>query len=75
MDLGAGGRVPTYVALTTTLLAAPALAAPIAGGWLIELVDFRPVFAAGVVLALLGWLLLRLGVADPRVGRPTPTRR
>ena len=75
MDLGAGGRVPTYVALTTTLLAAPALAAPIAGGWLIELVDFRPVFAAGVVLALLGWLLLRLGVADPRVGRPAPTRR
>lgn len=67
MDLGAGGRVPTYVALTTTLLAAPALAAPIVGGWLIELVDFRPVFVAGTVLALLGWLLLRTGVADPRM--------
>ena len=67
MDLGAGGRVPTYVALTTTLLAAPALAAPIIGGWLIEVVDFRPVFVAGVVLAVLGWLLLRTGVAEPRV--------
>ena len=68
MDLGAGGRVPTYVALTTTLLAAPALAAPIIGGWLIDLVDFRPVFIAGVVLSLLGWLLLRT-IADPRVAR------
>ena len=67
MDLGAG-RVPTYVALTTTLLAAPALAAPIVGGWLIDLVDFRPVFIAGVVLSLLGWLLLRT-IADPRVAR------
>ena len=69
MDLGAGGRVPTYVALTTTVLAVPSLAAPILGGWLIDLVDFRPVFVAGVVLALLGWLLLRTGVADPRVTR------
>ena len=68
MDLGAGGRVPTYVALTTTLLAAPALAAPIIGGWLIDLVDFRPVFIAGVVLSLLGWLLLRT-IADPRAAR------
>ena len=67
MDLGAGGRVPTYTALTTTLLAAPALTAPILGGWLIDLVDFRPVFAAGAVLALLGWLMMRTGVADPRV--------
>ena len=67
MDLGAGGRVPTYVALTTTLLAGPALIAPILGGWLIDLVGFRPVFAAGTVLALLGWLLVRTGVADPRV--------
>jgi MFS family permease len=61
MDLGAGGRVPTYVALTTTLLAAPALAAPILAGWLIDRLDFRPVFVAGVVLALVltllaGWL-------------------
>ena len=69
MDLGAGGRVPTYVALTTTLLAAPALAAPILAGWLIDRLDFRPVFVAGVVLALLGWLLLRTGVSDPRVAR------
>ncbi len=68
MDLGAGGRVPTYVALTTTLLAAPALAAPILGGWLIDVADFRPVFIAGVVLSLLGWLLLRT-IADPRVAR------
>ena len=67
MDLGAAGRVATYTALTTTLLAAPALVAPIAGGWLIDTVDYRPVFAAGVVLSLAGWLLLRFGVADPRV--------
>ncbi|MDD9989573.1 MAG: MFS transporter [Spirochaetaceae bacterium] len=69
MDLGAGGRVPTYVALTTTLLAVPALVAPILGGWLIDLVGFRPVFVAGAVLAVLGWLLMRTGVADPRVNR------
>ncbi len=68
MDLGAGGRVPTYVALTTAVLAVPSLAAPIAAGWLIDLVDFRPVFIAGVVLSLLGWLLLRT-IADPRVAR------
>ena len=69
MDLGAAGRVATYTALTTTLLAAPALAAPIAAGWLIDTVNYRPVFAAGVVLSLAGWLLLRFGVADPRVAR------
>ncbi|MDE0025081.1 MAG: MFS transporter [Spirochaetaceae bacterium] len=69
MDLGAAGRVATYTALTTTLLAAPALAAPIAGGWLIDTVNYRTVFAAGVVLSLGGWLLLRFGVADPRVAR------
>ena len=69
MDLGAAGRVATYTALTTTLLAAPALAAPVAGGWLIDTVNYRPVFAAGVLLSLAGWLLLRFGVADPRVAR------
>ena len=69
MDLGAAGRVATYTALTTTMLAAPALAAPIAGGWLIDTVNYRAVFAAGVVLSLAGWLLLRFGVADPRVAR------
>ena len=69
MDLGAAGRVATYTALTTTLLAMPALAAPVAGGWLIDTVNYRPVFAAGVVLSLAGWLLLRFGVADPRVAR------
>ena len=69
MDLGAGGRVPTYVALATTLLAGPALVAPVLGGLLIDLVGFRPVFVAGAALALLGWLLMRTGVADPRVPR------
>ena len=72
MDLGAAGRVATYTALTTTLLAAPALAAPIAGGWLIDTVNYRAVFATGVVLSLAGWLLLRFGVADPRVARRRP---
>ena len=70
MDLGAGGRVPTYVALATTLLAGPRLGCPhVLGGLLIDLVGFRPVFVAGAALALLGWLLMRTGVADPRVPR------
>ena len=55
------------MAVTTTLLAFPALVAPILGGWLIDLMGFRPVFVAGAVLAVLGWLLMRTGVADPRV--------
>jgi MFS family permease len=66
MDLGAHGRVPTYVALATTLLAGPALLVPVAGGWLIDLFDFRPVFLIGVVMAGLGWLVIRAGVVEPR---------
>ena len=68
MDLGAAGRVATYTALTTTLLAAPALVAPIAGGWLIDTVKLP----AGIRRRR-GAVARRLAAAALRRGRPART--
>ena len=45
--------------------------APIIGGWILDLFGFSALFAVALVFSFSGLILLRLGVRDPRVHRPT----
>ena len=69
MEFGEPGRVPTFTALSSTLLALPTLLAPLAGGWLIEMIDYRTLFFVAAAFSVSSWLLLTFGVRDPRVSK------
>ena len=68
MEFGKVDRLPTFVALSGTLLGFPALAAPLIGGWILELFSFNTLFLTAIVFSASAWLLLKTGVRDPRVG-------
>jgi MFS family permease len=57
---------PTYIGLTNTLLAPFVAIGPVLGGALATLLGYRPMFAAAIVIALAGGLLMRLWVREPR---------
>ena len=68
MDVGIHPhRVATYPAITTAILSIPMLLAPIAGGWLTELFNFRTVFIIGIILTAVGVLIMHKKLQDPRV--------
>jgi len=69
MEFGRAERLPTFTALSGTLLGIPTLVAPVLGGWIIDTAGFTPLFAASLVTALAAWAVLRWGVADPRMSR------
>jgi MFS family permease len=56
---------PTYIGLTNTLLA-PAMLAPVLGGWLATWLGYGGLFVAAVALSLLGAALLLSWVREPR---------
>ena len=56
---------PTYIGLTHTLLA-PAMLAPVLGGWLATWAGYRGLFVAAVAVSLLGAALLAWWVREPR---------
>jgi len=56
---------PTYIGLTNTLLA-PAMLAPILGGWLATWAGYRGLFTVAVAFSFLGTLLLAFWVREPR---------
>ena len=56
MEFGVRQRLPTFVALSTTVLAAPVLLAPVVGGWVAQLAGYPVAFAGGAVLSSsAGW--------------------
>jgi MFS family permease len=57
---------PTYIGLTNTLLAPATAIAPIIGAALASLLGYQSMFAAAVVLAIVGSGLLRIWVREPR---------
>ena len=63
---------PTYIGLTNTLLA-PAMLAPVIGGWLATWAGYRGMFAVSVALSLLGGALLAWWVREPRHASATGT--
>ncbi len=66
MEFCSPERLPTFTALANTIIAAPLLLAPICGGWLIGLVGYRITFIMSAALFIGGWIVLHLGVRDPR---------
>ncbi|MCJ7736390.1 MAG: MFS transporter, partial [Anaerolineae bacterium] len=66
LEFGEPEKRPTYVGLTHTLLAPAASLAPVIGGWLAVLLNFRVVFATSALLSILGGLVLAVWVSDPR---------
>jgi MFS family permease len=57
---------PTYIGLTNTLLAAPVVLAPLAGGWLATLIGFPGLMITATIVAACGTLLMVFWVAEPR---------
>lgn len=62
-------KLPTYTALSGTLLAIPTLLAPVIGGWIIDLAGYHATFVIAIGVSLTGYLTSRIGVVDPRVVR------
>jgi MFS family permease len=69
MEFGGIDRLPTYTALSGTILGVPTLLAPVLGGWMLDLFGYNILFVAALVLSLAGWAVIRLRVRDPRVYR------
>ena len=67
MEFGGIDRLPTYTALSGTILGVPTLIAPVIGGWILDLFGYRVLFLAALALSLAGWAVIRLRVRDPRV--------
>jgi MFS family permease len=72
MEFGKIENLPTFAALSFTLLAIPTMLAPILGGWILDLAGFTPLFVSALAISVAGWGVLRWGVEDPRMG---PRRR
>jgi MFS family permease len=64
---------PTYIGLSSTLLAPTRALGPVLGGWLATLVDYRGMFLVALALSLVGGLMLLGWVQEPR--RTTDDRR
>jgi MFS family permease len=60
-------RLPTYTALSSALLAAPMLVAPVIGGWVIKMINYQSAFVASALFYVAGWLVLQRLVRDPRI--------
>ena len=56
---------PQYVAIYTTLISVVGAVGPLLGGWLLEVVDFGPVFALSTVVRGLGFVLFFVLVREP----------
>jgi MFS family permease len=57
---------PTYLGLANTIPGVAMVVAPLIGGWLAGLFNYRSMFILALVFGLAGWALLRLGVREPR---------
>jgi MFS family permease len=64
---------PTYIGLTSTLLAPAQALGPILGGWLATMVDYRGMFLVALALSLVGGLMLLVWVREPRHTQPALT--
>lgn len=69
MEFSAGDQMPTFVALSGTLLGIPTFFAPIAGGVVLDVFGYIPLFVTALVFSFIGVLVLRCKVIEPRVKR------
>jgi MFS family permease len=57
---------PTYIGLNNTVSGVAAGVAPLIGGWLAKMAGYRILFAVAVLIGLVGFVLLRWSVREPR---------
>ncbi|OGO72305.1 MAG: hypothetical protein A2Z49_07105 [Chloroflexi bacterium RBG_19FT_COMBO_56_12] len=57
---------PTYIGLANTLSGAAGAVAPLVGGWMVGAVSYRSMFILSALFGLVGWVLLRFAVREPR---------
>ncbi len=62
-------ELPTFVALSSTILGIPTLLAPIIGGWIIESFGYLPMFLSALGITVAGMVIMHYGVTDPRKNR------
>ena len=64
---------PTYMGLSSTLLAPSRALGPVLGGWLATLIDYRGMFLVALALSLVGGVMLLVWVREPRHTTPAYT--
>jgi MFS family permease len=69
MEFSSEAQMPTYIALSGTLLGIPTFFAPILGGAVLDVFGYTPLFMTALVISFIGVLVLRYRVDDPRVRR------
>jgi MFS family permease len=73
IEFGKDSEKPFYIGVTNTVMAIPALAAPIIGGWLAETVGFQSTFIVSIVSGLAMAYVLFFVVRDPHPAAPKLT--
>ena len=58
-------RLPTYSALSSTILGLPMLLAPLFAGWVVDVFGYRPMFASALGFSVVGFIVLTAAVVDP----------
>ncbi len=69
MEFGSLRELPTYTALSGTLLAFPTLLAPVIGGWIIDGVGYTALFVSALSATVVGLVYASVGVVEARVKR------
>jgi MFS family permease len=65
MEFSPVERLPTYTALSGTLMGIPTFLAPIICGWIIEGAGYMTAFIVALVFSVIGFGISRFGVIDP----------
>jgi MFS family permease len=66
MEFSDADDIPTFSALSGTIMAAPVLLAPILGGWLVDTAGYHTLLITALLFSGLGWAFMRWGVREPR---------
>ena len=56
----------TYIGLANTVPGVASALAPLIGGWLVGVINYQAMFAISAVIGLVGYVLLRFTVREPR---------
>ncbi len=70
VEFGTEGERPYYIGLSNTLIAPATILAPVAGGWMVDVMGFHTMFAVAVTAGIIGLVVLQALVSDPRRLRP-----
>jgi MFS family permease len=57
---------PTYIGLANTIPGVAGAIAPLIGGWLAGAASYQAMFVLSAVIGVVGWVLLRFAVREPR---------